>query len=194
MFGLGTTAIPGEPAAHQHGHKLPHAGFHIAPHWVFGPGHFYGGHASTFDEGVLRGRADLARARGEQALNNAQALRHLAAAVDYALDNHVKTLATRQEREMMARRHLAELARLKEQRQAEARTARLLAQAEAEAELDRFELAAKAERLAAGKLQLACRLQEQGHTDKAREWLREIVAEYPGTAAAREVGIMLAGE
>lgn len=194
ILGLGTAAIAGEPAAHQHGHKLPHAGLHIGPHWAFGHGFYHGGHASTFQEGVLRGKADLVRARGEQNLNNAQALRHFEEAVDRALDNQVKTLATRQERELMARRHRAELARLKEQRQAEARSARMLAQAEEAAQLDPFELAAMAERLAAGKLELARKLQEQGHVQKAREWLQQIVAEYPGTSAAREVGVLLAGE
>lgn len=194
ILALGSASNAGEPAVHQHGHKLPHIGVHVGPHLGFGPGYFYGGHASTFQEGVLRGQADLVRARGEQNLNNAQALRHVEEAVDRALDNHVKTLATRQEREMMARQHRAEVARLKEQRQSEARAARLLAQAEAEVEVDLAELAAKAERLAASKLELARKLQAQGRVAKAREWMQQIVAEYPGTAAAREVGVMLAGE
>jgi tetratricopeptide (TPR) repeat protein len=194
LCGLGTAAIAAQPVVHQHGHQVPHTGYRFAPYWSFGPGFYYGGHASTFQEGVLHGEADLVRAWGEQNLNNAQALRHFEEAVDRALDNQVKTLATRQEREMMARQHRAEVARLKQQRQAEARSARLQAQAEEEAQLDPFEQAAKTERLAAGKLELARKLQEQGHVEKAREWMQEIVAEYPGTAAAREVGVVLAAE
>ncbi|MFO1094227.1 MAG: hypothetical protein U0992_13095 [Planctomycetaceae bacterium] len=153
----------------------------------------FGGHASTFQEGVLRGEADLLRAQGEASLNSAEALRSYEAAVDHALDNRVKTLAVRQKRQLMARMHQAELQRIELSQKAEARAARLQSVAETEAALSPADKAEKRERLAAGKLDLARKLQQSGRGQQAQKWFDEIVRDYPETAAAREVSLSVAG-
>jgi len=155
-------------------------------------GHFGG--AATFQESVLRGEAEVLRARGEQALNTAEALRSLEAAEDHALDNKVKRLSVRQQRELMARNHKAQVQRLKLAQRAEVRSARLQEQSEAEAALSPTEKVERLERLAAGKLSLARKLAEQGKADTAREWMEQIVQEFPGTSAAREISLMIAGQ
>src|SRR5262245_34711728 len=119
---------------------------------VGGGGYYgFGGHASTFQEGVLRGEAELLRAEGEAALNSAEALRSVEAAVDQALDNRVKTLAVRQQRQLMARLHQAQLQRMELSQKAEAKAARLQSQAETAAALTPADKAEKRERLASGK-------------------------------------------
>ena len=68
-------------------------------------GGYYGGvhfgAASTAHESILRGRADVIRARGENALLTAEALRSLEEAKSRFLDNEVKRLNVRHERERL---------------------------------------------------------------------------------------------
>lgn len=186
---LTTSAHAAEPYSHSHA-PLPRLSPPVSGHH----GDYYGGHASTFPESVLRGQADVMRASGEQALNTAEALRSLEAAEEHRLDNRVKRLAVRQQREVMARTHRAEMERLKLAQRAEARAARQQEQAETEAAMTPKEKAARTERLAAGKLELARRLADQGHEAKAQEWMQAIVRDYPGTTAALEVSTLLAGD
>ena len=153
---------------------------------------FMGG-ATTYEESVMQGEAALMRAVGAYELNTAEAFRSYEAAVDQALDNQVKQLEVRHERERMARIHKAEMERTRLARRAEAR-ASAQARAEAEAAMSADEKAAKQERLAAGKLKLARRLQARGRYEAARRWMQEIVVEYPGTAAAREITPIIAGQ
>jgi hypothetical protein len=191
VMGLATQASAGEPYSPNGQAPLPRGAVPVGGHGYYG---YHGGHAATFQESVLRGEAEVRRARGEQALNTAEALRSLEAAKDQALDNQVKRLAVRQNRELMARTHRAEMQRLKLAQRAAVREALLQEQAETEAAMSPAEKAEKFERLAAGKLDLARRLKERGHSETAQEWMNEIVEQYPGTAAAREVSLLIAGQ
>lgn len=51
-------------------------------------------HASTLEEGVLRGGADLLRGIGEMNYNNALGRRHIEEAIDRRLDNELKYAST----------------------------------------------------------------------------------------------------
>lgn len=152
-----------------------------------GNGYYGYGHSATFQESVLHGQADLVRAHGENAVNTAEALRSLEAAEEHRLDNKVKRLSVRQQRQIMGRTHKAEVQRLKLAQRAEMKAAREQERAEAEASMSSTEKEARLERLAASKLTLARKLAEQGHDEKAREWMNEILRDYPGTAAALEI-------
>lgn len=189
VLGFASIAAAGEPYSHSVKSPLPR--LTVSGHV---DGYCYGGHAATLQESVLRGHADVVRAHGENALNTAEALRSIEAAREHALENKVKRLAVRQQREMMARAHQAEVERLELARRMEVRSAALQAKAEAEAAMTPAEKAEKRERLAAGKLDLARRLAEQGHAEKAQEFMDEIARDYPGTAAAREVSLLIAGQ
>ena len=191
VLGVNAQAGAGEPfAPHFTGH-WPHA---VVPVGFGGYYDYYGGGGTTYAESVLRGEAALMQAYGEYEVNSAEALCSFEAAVDLALDNKVKALEVRQERAVMARIHRAEERRNKLARRAELRSARQTARAQTEAAMSPAEQAAKQEHLAAGKLELARKLEQRGRVEAAQRWMEEIVQEYPGTAAAREVSMMIAGQ
>jgi hypothetical protein len=183
MFGLADSSQAGDPT-YSHA-PLPRV---TAP--AGGDGYYgYGlGHSgTTAQESVLHGEADVIRAHGENALNTAEALRSLEAAEDHRLDNKVKRLAVRQQRQIMGRNHKAEVTRIKLAERAEVKAAVERERADAEASLSPAERAEKLERLAANKLALARKLAEQGKEEAARKWMDEILRDYPGTAAALEI-------
>lgn len=189
ISGLADSARAGDPSATYSQAPLPRV---TAP--AGGDGYYGYGHSATFQESVLHGQADLVRAHGENAVNTAEALRSLEAAEDHRLDNKVKRLSVRQQRQIMGRTHQAEVQRMKLAQRAEMKSAREQERAESEALMSPAEKAAKLERLAANKLALARKLAAQGHDEKAREWMDEIVRDYPGTAAAHELSPMVADQ
>jgi hypothetical protein len=162
---------------------VPAVGDGYHGYYGYGLGHS----ATTAQESVLHGRADVIRAQGENALNTAEALRSLEAAEDHRLDNKVKRLAVRQQRQIMGRNHKAEVTRNKLAERAEVKAAVERERAEAEASMSPGEKAERLERLAANKLALARKLAEQGKKEAAQKWMDEIVRDYPGTAAALEI-------
>jgi hypothetical protein len=189
MLGLADNTRAGDPSSSYSQPPLPRVTAPAGGDGYYGYGH---GHSATFQESVLHGQADLVRAHGENALNTAEALRSFEAAEDHRLDNKVKRLAVRQQRQIMGRNHKAEVQRVKLAQRAEMKAAREQERSEAEASLSPAEKAANLERLAANKLALARKLEEKGHEEKAREWMDEIVRDYPGTAAALEISPTLA--
>ncbi len=167
-----------------HFHTFGHHGHDHGP-VVFPHGFGFGFGATTAFESFARGKADLIRARGESNVLNSQALQNLEEARSRALDNEVKELATRQEKQRMGQSRLAADA---EQRKADHE--RYLANHE------RLEHtgseAANAAKRAASRLQLARKLIENGKTATAREWLTGLVEQYPETDAALAAAELLA--
>jgi hypothetical protein len=166
-----------------HFHAFGHHGHHHGV--VFPHGFGFGFGATTAFESFARGKADLIRARGESNVLNSQALQNLEEARSRALDNEVKELATRQEKQRMGQARLAAEA---EQRKADHE--RYLANHE---RLERTgDGAATVEKRAASRLQLARKLIENGKTATARGWLTGLVEQYPETDAALAAAELLA--
>ena len=189
VTGLDSHADAAEPYPSYSNGPLPRA---VA---AGGGGYYDGfeGGATSYEESVMNGQAAMMRAYGDWALNTAEALRSYEEAVDKALDNKVKRLEVRQERQRMGRTHQAEVQRIRLARQADAREAQQ-AREEVEAAMSSAEKTAERERLASGKLELARRLQQHGKFAAAQRWMREIVEEYPGTACAREISPLIVGQ
>lgn len=155
--------------------------------FVYAGSHGYGGWGGvgTAYSAAVHSQADVIRARGENALLAGQAARHFQEARSRALDNVVKEMATRQERERMG------LARQEAQRQERKETAaRLMARRDRQERS--VESASEQELRASSRLFLARKLIENGKGDTGREWLEEIVGQHSGTVAAVEAGELLA--
>jgi hypothetical protein len=192
---LTTPALAQHPLQGGHAHSGAHLhhGGHFHPfghHGHHGPVVFphalgFGFGATTAFESFARGKADLIRARGESNVLNSQALQNLEEARSRALDNEVKKLATRQEKQRMGQARLAAAA---EQRKADHE--RYLANHEL---LERTGGdATTVEKRAASRLQLARKLIENGKTATAREWLTVLVDQYPETDTALAAAELLA--
>ncbi len=160
----------------------------------FGPGPLdlqyvvggYGGYgASTAYSASLNGHADVLRARGTYNLMSSMAARNYEEARSRAMDNAVKAIATRQERERMG------IAKQEAKRQEKKEAAARLA-ANRAIDNRKLEISSEQEERAASRLFLARKLVENGKTETARDWLREIVEEHAETEAAVTAGQLLA--
>ena len=172
-------------ASAQDTQMLPRPEFHFGP-YSYGPG--YHGWApyrsSTLQEGLLHGYSDYLRSLGQGELFHYEALRSREAAVEHALDNSIRRLNTRQARQLMGLQHRETLRRMERDRRTSAASQRVVTES--------VDSVAEAERRAANKLHLSRSLLDEGCTAKGRTWLREIVEEFPDTAAAAEAQQLLA--
>jgi hypothetical protein len=168
-------------------HVLPQSSFAAPayPHYGYGYGY---GYSSTLFEGVLRGRADVVRASGEAAVLWAEAERKHQDAVRLSLENSVRRLQVRHERERMGLAHRLAVQELR-RNAAEARRASRTGSAV----LPVKSVLADAETRASNKVDLGRSLLERGRELSARRWFENVVAEFPETEAAVEAQQLLAG-
>lgn len=158
-----------------------HAVYGARAHGSFGWHPFQG---TTWQASVLHGCSDLLRSAGQRELLHYEALRSREAAVEHALENSVRRLEVRQQRQLMGLQHR------ETQRRAE-RARRAASPATTESEP--VDEAADAERRAANKLHLARGLLAAGRHTAADRYLEDIIHDFAGTAAAKEAGLLLAG-
>ena len=178
--GLLAAALPARTAWAQ-------AAAHVTPAFGVGFYPYYGhGYSSSLPEGILRGRADVVRALGEAAVLWAEAERKHQDAVRLALENRVRRLQTRQERERMGRTHRIEVQELRRALVASRRAARTGSSA-----LPVKTALADPDTRAANKLDLGRSLLERGREPSARRWLKSVIAEYPESGAAVEASELL---
>lgn len=153
----------------------------------YGPVRF--GAATTAHESINRGRADLLRAQGENALLNAEAARSREEAKSRFLDNEVKRLAVRHERKRLG---IAERAHHYEHLQSKRETQMALNRA-ARAAQDALPEAALIETNAQTQLRLAKQLLQDGQVDSGVAQLQLITEQFSQTGAAREAASLLDG-
>jgi len=188
LAALFTIALSSVAAAQEPAHPLPRpifSGGVVAP--VHGYGHL-GGAATTAQESFLRGRADVIRANGENALLTAEALRSLEEAKSRFLDNEVKRLAVRQERRRMG---LAEQHRRHAGYQARRNTMMAINRASLEIQQTLIPAGELTETRAQSKLRLAKNLLTNGRFESGIAGLEEITQLYAQTGAAREASLIL---
>lgn len=161
------------------GVSIPAGGF-------FGPTIFGGG--TTAHESILRGRADIIRARSEAALNTAEALRSLEEAKSRFLDNEVKRLAVRQERRRLG---IAERAHRYEHIQQKRETQMALNRAAREVQATAVE-SVQVESEADSKLRLALDLLQRGNVEAGIASLQEITKQFGQTEAGQQAASILA--
>jgi hypothetical protein len=154
---------------------VPSPAYHAGGHW--GGGNFVG----TAQSAALHGQADVLRSIGQRNLLNAEARRSLEEARDRALDNSLKTLEIRQERQRLGRARIAEE---QQQRRAARDRARYLREGSRSP--------TDPEAVAASRLTNALNLLDRGQRDDARKWLARLTAEFPRTEAAGEAADLLA--
>ena len=158
----------------------------VAP--VVWPYYGYGNypHSSTLPEGVLRGRAELTRAAGEASLYWAEAEARYQIARRRALENRLRALQIRQERERLG---LAHRRAVRELRRAanESRRSGLADAMLPEPSPIRFDT----ELRASNKLGLGRSLLERGREESAYRWLESLMIEFPDTRAAVEAENLL---
>lgn len=147
-----------------------------------------GAAASTAHESILRGRADVIRAQGENALLVAEALRSFEEAKSRFLDNEVKRLAVRQERRRMG---LAEQQERFARYQARRETTMALNRAAREMQATYVPADEIAETQAQNKLRLAKNLLINGRFESGIVGLIDVTRKYTETAAADEAAAIL---
>ncbi|MCA9024778.1 MAG: hypothetical protein KDA86_06160 [Planctomycetaceae bacterium] len=150
--------------------------------------HRTGAAASTAHESILRGRADVIRAQGEQALLIAEALRSYEEAKSRFLDNEVKRLAVRQERRRMG---LADQHERFAKYQARRETTMALNRAAREIQATYVPAEQITETHAQTKLRLAKNLLINGRIDSGISGLVEVTQKYTNTDAAEEAAAIL---
>ncbi|MBX3438547.1 MAG: hypothetical protein KF861_13730 [Planctomycetaceae bacterium] len=161
------------------GLSIPAAGF-------YGPAYFGGG--STAHESILRGQADVIRARGEHALMTAEAARSLEEAKSRYLDNEVKRLTVRQERKRLG---IAERAHRYEHIQSRRETQMALNRAAREVQ-QAAAATVQIESQAEGKLRLAIDLLKRGNVEAGVASLQEIAQQFHQTEAGQQAASILA--
>ncbi len=182
---LGSVAKAQEPV-----HPLPRpvfsGGVSVPTGGYYGAANFGG--ATTAQESILRGHADVIRARGEHALLTAEAARSFEEAKSRFLDNEVKRLAVRQERTRLG---IAERTHRYEHVQARRETQMALNRAARELQQATVPAAVQQESRAQNKLRLAINLLNNGRVDSGVVYLQEITEQFSQTDAAQRAATIL---
>ncbi len=182
---VGSVAMAGEPV-----HPLPRpvfsGGVSIPVGGYYGGASFGG--ATTAHESILRGQADVIRARGEHALLTSEAARSFEEAKSRFLDNEVKRLAVRQERKRLG---IAERAHRHEYLQARRETQMALNRAAREIQQATVPAAVQRESQAQNKLRLALNLLNNGKIDSGVAYLQQITEQFGQTDAAQRAATIL---